>query len=122
VAHSSQSECAQAEVENKGKEENENKSKTNENDDDNDDYTRREGADEEEAGAGGMLRTSGADADNTEREKMEKMTMKEVRHEIQGNSCTPKTGHKAKSNKRAPEQAPALGAEHYPANIWARWW
>jgi hypothetical protein len=46
------------------------------------------------------------------------------RHEIQGNNCTPKTGPKAKSNKRAPEQAPALGAEHYPANIWAlaRWW
>jgi hypothetical protein len=45
------------------------------------------------------------------------------RHQIQGNNCTPKTGHKAKSNKRAPEQAPALGAEHYPANIWAlaRW-
>jgi hypothetical protein len=43
--------------------------------------------------------------------------------QIQGNNSTPKTGHKAKSNKRAPEQAPALGAEHYPANIWAlaRW-
>jgi len=49
--------------------------------------------------------------------------VKRQRHQIQGNNCTPKTGHKAKSNKRAPEQAPALGAEHYPANIWAlaRW-
>jgi hypothetical protein len=46
------------------------------------------------------------------------------RHQIQTKKCPTETGPKAKSNKRAPEQAPALGAEHYPANIWAlaRWW
>ena len=40
---------------------------------------RREGADEEEAGAGGVLRASGADAGNTERETMEMIMMKLVR-------------------------------------------
>ena len=46
------------------------------------------------------------------------------RHQIQTKKCPTEKGPKAKSNKRAPEQAPALGAEHYPANIWAlaRWW
>jgi hypothetical protein len=43
------------------------------------------------------------------------------RHEIQGNSCTPKTGHKAKSNKRAPEQRRRRWAQNIIQRIFGRW-